>query len=68
MVSGKGSVSKGKGSNTSLKTTVTKIKRERVSENEGSDDETLLPDIRYLESAKVLPRLIASMLPPAFIQ
>lgn len=57
MVSGKGNISRGKGSNTSLKTT--KIKRERISENEGSDDETTLPNIRNLESMKALPRFMS---------
>ena len=64
MVSGKGNVSKGKGAGTSLKTTsipVSKIKRERVSENEGSDDETSLLDIKHLESGR-LPRIMSSIL------
>lgn len=61
MVPGKGNVSKGKGTaNIKGSTSTTKIKRERVSEPEDSDEEVSLVDVKIVDYAKVLPRFSAS--------
>jgi hypothetical protein len=61
MVPGKGNISKGKGAtNAKGSTSATKVKRERVSEPEDSDEEVTLADVRAVDYAKVLPRFTAS--------
>lgn len=61
MVPGKGNISKGKGAaNAKGSTSVTKVKRERVSEPEDSDEEVSLADVRVVDYAKALPRFTAS--------
>lgn len=61
MVPGKGNISKGKGAaNAKASTSVTKVKRERVSEPEDSDEEVLLADVKAIDYAKVLPRFTSS--------
>lgn len=61
MVPGKGNISKGKGSaNVKSSTSATKIKRERVSEPEDSDEEVSLADVKAIDFVKVLPRFTAS--------
>ncbi|KZS11742.1 Transcriptional adapter 3 [Daphnia magna] len=60
MVPGKGNVSKGKGAaNVKGSTSATKVKRERVSEPEDSDEEVSLADVRAIDYAKALPRFTA---------
>lgn len=61
MVPGKGNVSKGKGAANS-KGSVTKGKRERISEAEDSDEEVSLPDVRCIDYTKLFPRFTASKL------
>ncbi|XP_046438468.1 transcriptional adapter 3-B-like [Daphnia pulex] len=57
MVPGKGNISKGKGAtNVKGSTSATKVKRERVSEPEDSDEEVTLADVRAVDYGKVLPR------------
>jgi len=66
MVPGKGKygiVSKGKGahSKSGSATKSKEIKRERISDTEDSDEETVtLPDLRLLDYVKCLPRFTAS--------
>ncbi len=61
MVPGKGNISKGKGAtNVKGSTSATKVKRERVSEPEDSDEEVTLADVRAVDYGKVLPRFTSS--------